>query len=645
MHDLLELFNTELPRLVDAFVPRKVQVELAQMIADALESSETCLLEAGTGIGKTLAYLVPALAANKRIVVSTGTRNLQDQLLGKDVPIIQSLFPHKRIVQLKGRGNYLCPHRLKANLKAISDEGELLHRLIAVRTWWSQTSTGDINETLDPEENPGLIRLITSTRDNCLGGRCPDFDVCPLYRARKRAAEADLIVVNHHLLFADIAQKEENLAAILPKADAVIIDEAHRIPQVARQFFGMQISSFQLTTLIGDVRVALKLLGNDDPALTDAVSHLEGRLDQLRQNFGSSDEVDFNRWHAMNARAAWAAEDDEVCLAAQVLQEVDLALLALGDELTRARDRSQELAQLLVRTERFIDLFALLTEVTDKNTDFVHWIDRRHNGFVIHLSPLSVGSELSAVFEQSKVSWIFISATLSTDGTFSHFRHEIGLQGGGDHIAVSPFDYSSAIRCWVPESLPEPSSTEHTRQLVDAVAPLLYANPGRSFLLFTSHEALRKAATYLHDSGLPLLVQGSQSRSRLLETFRSTPNAVLLGTQSFWEGVDARGADLKLVVIDKLPFPSPVEPVFRAQCAALEANGENSFVALSLPQMMLALKQGFGRLMRDESDRGLFVLGDVRVRTRQYGAYVRSNLPQMQWLESAEDASAWLHEL
>lgn len=645
MHDLPELFTAELPRLVDSFVQRAVQVELAQMIAEAMDASEHCILEAGTGIGKTLAYLVPALAGDKRIVVATGTRNLQDQLLGKDVPVIQSLFPRKRIVQLKGRANYLCPHRLKASLKTISDEGEMLHRLTSVRTWWSQTATGDINELLDPEENTGLLRLITSTRDNCLGGRCPDFDVCPLYRARKLAAEADLIVVNHHLLFADLAQKEENLAAILPQADAVIVDEAHRIPQVARQFFGMQISSFQLTSLIADVRAELRLLGNDDPVLADAASDLEARLDQLRQNIAASDEVDFNRWHAQNAGVAPSPEEDEVCRAAQVLQDVDLASLALGDELMRARDRSTELAQLLVRTERFIDLFALLTEVTDTDADFVHWIERRHHGFVIHLSPLSVGRELAAVFERSEACWIFISATLSTDGTFDHFRQEAGVVGGRSHIAASPFDYESAIRCWVPAGLPEPSSPVHTRRLVDWVIPLLHTNPGRSFMLFTSHEALRKAASCLHDSGLPLLVQGAMSRSRLLEAFRATPNAVLLGTQSFWEGIDVRGAGLKLVVIDKLPFPNPAEPVFRAQCDALESSGENSFTALSLPQMMLSLKQGFGRLMREESDRGLFVLGDGRLLTRQYGAFVRSNLPPMRWLTSAEDAAAWLREL
>lgn len=646
MQRLTDFFSCELPEVVDGFVEREQQLKLAEHVAAAIASGDNGLFEAGTGIGKTLAYLVPALLGDVSVIISTGTRSLQDQLLLKDMPLLHPLFPSKRVVLLKGRSNYLCPYRLKSKIRVAQGDSKIHNKLMEVRTWWSSTRSGDITELLDPEEDPGLISMITSNRDNCLGQRCPDYDSCPLYRSRGLAAEADIVIVNHHLLFADLAQKEESLQTILPSASAIVVDEAHRIPDIARQFFGAQVSSGQIIELIRDTRTEMKLLGNDDPMMEKAVLHLEQALEKLSERILATAEKDFNRWYADNAQLVETlAGDEPIVQAAKVIQNVDFAMMDLSDHIERSRDRSEGMAQLSKRITRFVDLFALLTEASGENTDSVHWIDRRARGFVIHLSPLSVAQELQGLTSSSETAWIFLSATLSVDKSFDHFRNEMGLPEGVGAVFPSPFDYRSAVKAYIPMHLPEPTDASHTEKLVEAVTQLINVNAGRTFFLFTSHQALRKAAGLVADKGWPVFVQGTMSRARLIEAFVSTPNAVLLATQSFWEGIDVRGADLNCVIIDKLPFPNPSEPVLSAQARLVEAEGGNSFVALSLPSMLLSLKQGFGRLMRQESDRGLFVLGDTRLVSRSYRDYVVSNLPEMQWLASESDAADWLRQL
>ena len=616
--------------MIDGYIERPEQLTLAENILSVIESKETGIFEAGTGTGKTLSYLVPALLADCTVIVSTGTKNLQDQVFSKDIPMLRTLFPTRKISLLKGRANYLCPHRLKVNLKTLADPGKQ-HELVEVRTWSSQTRTGDLTEILDPEENAALLHLVTSSRENCLGGKCPEFNDCPLYRAREQANQSDIVIVNHHLLFANLSQQEDNLQTLLPEADAIVVDEAHQIPDIARQFFGQRVGSGQLTELIRDSRAELRMLGNDDPVTLTAVAKLEKALASLHIRIKRSTEQDFNRWYN-------AAEKE-------VVHGVDFALCDLGEHLSRVADRSEGLAQCARRALRFTDQFALLTEETELEDEYVHWIERFEKGFVIHLSPLSVAGELKRITENPRTGWIFTSATLCVDESFDHFAGELGISTGISAQFESPFDYSTAVRAHIPVGLPDPGTDDQTLALVRYIEPVIEANAGRTFFLFTSHRALRKAAELLVDFSRPILVQGTMSKQRLLDLFRSTPGCVLLATQSFWEGVDVRGADLKCLIIDKLPFPSPGDPLFSAQSSACEERGGNSFRELSLPKTVLSLKQGFGRLIREESDRGLFVIGDVRLRSKSYRKYILSNLPDMLWLDDREDAMGWLRAL
>lgn len=630
MSKLVEVFNERLSELVENFAFRDQQLSFAEAVASIITEGQNGLIEAGTGIGKTLGYLVPVMLSGKTAIVSTGTRNLQDQLYLKDLPMLAGLFPEIRIALLKGRANYLCSYRLNRNLKVV-DQGSRLEHLDRIRVWSSQTRTGDLTELLDPEEHAEVMSMVTSTRDNCLGTRCPDFDQCALYRAREKAADSDLVVVNHHLLFADLAQSEDALQTLLPAAGVVIVDEAHKVPDVARQFFGQQISSGQIAELVRDIKTELALLGNDDPATLAATKQLELALNRLRDQILSSSETDFNQWLLANSSTG--------------VQEIDLTLNDLIAHLDRVAERSVALQQLLKRSLRFADHFALLTEPLDVDDEYVHWLDRRENSFTIYLSPVSVAEPMREVVAAENVSWIFTSATLSVDNNFRHTQDNLGLADVDCLQFPSPFRYEDLVRAWLPDNLPIPGSDAHTTALVDAVLPLLRSNPGRTFFLFTSYRALRQAAAQLSEEVGPLLVQGTMSRSRLIQSFSETPGAVLLATQSFWEGVDVRGAELRCLIIDKLPFPNPSEPVFAAESAKLSEAGGDSFAELALPRTVLALRQGFGRLVRQESDSGLFVLGDSRLRSRDYRHYIFGNLPQMTWLDSGDDAKAWLRAL
>ena len=630
MSELLDVFKGQLPLLIDNFVAREAQMQFAESIATILSEGGNGLIEAGTGIGKTFGYLIPIMRSGRTAIISTGTRNLQDQIMHKDLPVVADLFPDRRVSLLKGRANYLCLQRMKTSLKVV-EQGAVLERLVDVRSWASRTRTGDLTELVDPEEQPETLRLVTSTKDNCLGSHCPDFDDCLVYGARAKAAQSDVVVVNHHLLFADLAQQEDSLQSLLPHADVVLVDEAHRVTDVARQFFGRQVSSGQLGELIRDMTAELVLLGSDDPLTQRTVSSLASTVDKLKREILMSDQIEFGRWREQHS--------------SDPLLEVDLALNDLISQLDRVAERSIGLQHLQKRALNLADLFAMLTEEVGGAGDFVHWIDRRENGFSIYLSPVSIADRFRGIMQASGASWIFTSATLSLDNGFDHIQTSMGLESAETQRFLSPFDYKSSVRAWLPTELPTPGGEEHTQALVNAVKPLISCNDGRTFFLFTSYRAMRQAALMLVDTRKPILVQGSMLRSRLSQTFVETPGAVLLATQSFWEGVDFKGADVRCLIIDKLPFPNPADPVYAAEAAQIEENGGDSFAELALPRTVLALKQGFGRLIRQESDRGLFVLGDSRLGKRGYRRFVIGNLPEMKWLESVEDATDWLRAL
>ena len=624
-----------LHREVPEFVERIQQIEMATAITSAIEDKSNAIIEAGTGTGKTYAYLVPILLQQKKAIVSTGTKTLQDQLFYQDLPtILRLLGLSTRVSLLKGRSNYLCPERLSRNIKVMSGtfESDLLSRLVRVREWSQLSRTGDLNELSD-KDTDSVGGLITSTTDNCLGGECPSLEICPLYRAREKAAGADLVVVNHHLLIADLAMKEESISPLLPDVEVVVVDEAHQISSVARHFFGETVTSGQLKELSRDVERELQLLGNDHPEMRRAALGIEESVAGLTRAFSLNGTADLEELLTMS----------EV---KDAVEEMDLSLSNLAEFLEASAIRSKVLQQCYQRCARLIDRFAVLTEQVEADSEYAHWIERQEKSFTLRLSPVAIADSLAPFFHDQSKSWIFTSATLTVAEKFDHVRNLLGLRDDAEFRFDSPFDFSEQVRGVIPGGLPVPGSNDHTTALMTFCLPILRSNQGRSFVLFTSYRALHAAHAIMAEAGgINYLVQGTMSRQQLLEKFKTIPRCVLLATQSFWEGIDVKGADLRCVVIDKLPFTNPADPLHMAQMRLAEANGENGFHAVSIPEAAIALKQGFGRLIRQESDRGLFVLGDKRVLTKDYGGRFLRSLPDMPWLGSRQEAMAYIKSL
>lgn len=622
----------ELSSIVPGFVSRPVQLEMAQVISDAILAGNNALLEAGTGTGKTFAYLIPLIAAGKKAIISTGTKALQDQLFFKDLPLITSLFKGRiKVALLKGRANYVCPERLDKSLKVISgsSSGGVLDKLERVRQWSTRTGSGDLTELSDFHNDPALISMITSTRDNCLGSSCSRFDECPLYRARDHANDADLVVVNHHLLFADLALKEDNLAQLLPTVEVVIVDEAHQIPEVARQFFGSRIGSGQIMELARDIRRELSLLGNDDPQLLMAIAELESAIESMSV---AAKSVPVENGRELFDLTYWLEFSG-----AESVENVDMALGDVLQVLQIAAQRSRGLEHCMQRTIRIIDQFTLLTEPNALDETYVHWMQLRERGFVVHLSPVSISTELANHFNNGLPAWLFTSATLAVGNQFDHIRTSLGLdQDVIEKQFDSPFDYQNQVLGYIPQGLPVPGTDEHTSKLIEVIRPFIKE---KSLILFTSHRALKLASELLiAQEDLTIFYQGQLPKAELLQRFRQASQCILLATQSFWEGIDLRGADLRCLIIDKLPFANPEDPVSRAMIKSIGAAGGNGFMEYLLPQAIISLKQGFGRLIRQESDQGLFILGDPRVNSKSYGNLVLNSLPQMRWTGDEQEA-------
>lgn len=621
------------------FSPRESQRKMTELIAEAIRTNTNALIEAGTGTGKTFAYLLPALSVDKRVIISTGTKNLQDQLYLTDLPLVNESFGRTTAV-LKGRANYVCLQRLHQHINETSAyrSEELMHKLVEIYQWTTHTRTGDLTEVVDEEDMLDVQRLVTSTTDNCLGSECSFFDECHLYKARHRALEADVVVVNHHLFFADLALKEDDFAELLPHTDVVVLDEAHQVEQVARTFYGERLSSAQIFDLVNDVIREQRLLGQDDPLLISAAETLAKVTNELNQSIKTEDSLSI-----------------EDLIASELVESVDLAIGDLISRLGLVAERSQVLSRCYSRAGRLSDLFTLLTERSD-DLEFAHWLDVRPSGFVIYLLPLDMSEFLTPLLEDQSRVWVLVSATLATtaahkaegvtdEQTFKHIKHALGFENGLEARFASPFDYQQQVAGFVPP-LPDPRDDDHTSMLVASLLPMIRMHRGRSLLLFTSHRALSKAAEILQlEHDLAVMAQGALAKAKLIEKFRATEGAILLATHSFWEGVDFSGADLKLLAIDKLPFTSPDDPVFQARLNQVEANGGNSFTELSLPEAAVTLKQGFGRLVRQETDQGLFVLGDSRFRTKPYGKVLKKCLPEFNWVDDMETALTYLENL
>ena len=606
------------------FAPRIQQQQMAVAVNQALLDDAVLIAEAGTGTGKTYAYLVPALLADKKIIISTGTRNLQDQLYQKDLPIVRkALQVPAQIALLKGRANYLCLHRLQlAELEGSRLSRQLRAELQLVKSWAGRSRSGDIAEVTELAEDSSLWPRVTSTIDNCLGAECPEYSDCFFVKARRSALDADILIVNHHLFCADMVVKEEGFGEILPGADAFILDEAHQLPEVASHFFGLSLSSHQLHELARDIQVEQLRDAADFTDLTDLARRLDTANSEFRLALGLEPR-----------RAPWqqVAQQENV---QNAVADLNAALAALLPALSEAAIRGKGLDSCHARCTLLTTRLAQLTN-TDNHND-VLWFETRQRSFTLNSTPLEVSAIFQSRMEQYHSAWVFTSATLAVAENFTHFASRLGL-GLGLGVREpttlkleSPFDYARNALLYHPKELPDPSSSDYNQAVLAAVLPVLEASRGRAFVLFTSHQALREAADWLTAKlDYPLLVQGSLPKGALLERFRTVGNAVLLGTASFWEGVDVRGDALSCVIIAKLPFASPGDPVLQARITALRSKGGNPFMDYQLPQAVIALKQGVGRLIRDVSDRGVLMLCDPRLLSKPYGRIFLDSLPPM----------------
>lgn len=629
MENLREIFGSEgaLANIIAGYSPRAGQIEMAEKIAQAIEKGQNLIVEAGTGTGKTFAYLIPAILSRKKVIVSTGTKNLQDQLFNKDVPLIRkalSRVPFKASL-LKGRANYLCTYRLELALHtAFGYAKEEAAALAQIKAWSRRTKTGDVSEVVDLHDGDPVWFHATSTTDNCLGQDCPDYADCFLTKARKQAQESDVVVVNHHLLCADWSIRNIGFGELLPDAEVIIIDEAHQLADTASDFLGVTISGKQLTDLADDTLAEYFTNAKDMPDLRTACEDLQIEVKDTRLAFGL--ELRRGDWKEI--------EDNPKILAA--LKSLQKQLARLTDQLEPASVRSKGLASCFERAETLA--MQLETLLNDQDGQWIKWYETYSKSFSLSRTPLSIAKEFRSFMTRHKATWIFTSATLSVAKNFEHFSRSLGLDGTDSHSWDSPFDYSNQALFYHPRGLPQPSDPEFTDKIMDFVLPVLQASRGRAFFLFTSHKALQRAAQLLEGKlDHPLLVQGSKSKSVLLDQFKQMGNAVLLATASFWEGVDVRGDALSCVIIDKLPFASPGDPVLKARMNALEKQGRNPFFEYQLPSAIIMLRQGVGRLIRDVNDRGVLMVCDPRLLKRAYGQMFLDSMPPMKRSRDIED--------
>ena len=619
--DVAELLGPHglLARQVPGFAPRLPQQQMAEAVAAALEEGDTLVVEAGTGTGKTYAYLIPALLSGARVIISTGTRHLQDQLYHQDLPVVrQALNAPVRTALLKGRGNYLCRYRLQAT----EQDGRLSSReqvaeLRRIRVWAGRTRRGDIAEIPDVPETSLIWPRVTSTVDNCLGQDCPQLADCFLAKARREALAADVLVINHHLFCADMAIKETGFAELLPGAEAFILDEAHQLPDIATHFLGRSLSGRQLSELGRDTVVEQARDAADFADLRQRAEALEPAILTLRQALGTADR-----------RALWR-EVAGLPAVVEAIAQLHEALDRLREALKEGAPRGKGLENCQRRGEDLALRLAALTG-EESNLDNVRWFETRGRGFTLSLTPLDIAPKFQERLAAQPGAWVFTSATLAVGQSFEHFAARLGLRDYAGLRLDSPFDFARNALLYHPPDLPDPTSSRYTAALLEAVLPVLAASRGRAFLLFTSFRALREAAAWLADRlDYPLLVQGEAPKGVLLRQFRAAGNAVLLGTASFWEGVDVRGEALSCVIIDRLPFAAPGDPVVQARIESLRQRGEDPFLYYQLPHAAITLKQGVGRLIRDVSDRGVLVLCDPRLLTKSYGRVFLDSLPPM----------------
>ncbi|WP_349431315.1 ATP-dependent DNA helicase [Methylomarinum sp. Ch1-1] len=621
MTEFEQIFASDgaLASVISGYRPRSAQLEMAEAIASAIAEEQNLIAEAGTGTGKTFAYLLPAILSGKKVIVSTGTKNLQDQLFNKDLPLIRKALkktPFKAAL-LKGRANYLCIYRLDNALNSsFGHHKEDAAALAQIKSWSKRTKVGDISEISDVKEGDPVWFNATSTVDNCLGQDCPDYADCFLVKARKRAQESDIIVVNHHLLCADWSIRETGFGELLPNVEVVIIDEAHQLADTASNFLGTSLGGKQLNDLATDTLSEYLSDAKDMPDLRQACEDLQLDVKDLRLAFGL--ELRRGEWKEIenNPKISGA------------LNAVHEQLQRLTDQLEIASVRSKGLESCFERAETYEA--QLDSIINDTHGEWIKWYETHSKSFTLSRTPLDIAKEFKSFMQHHQATWIFTSATLSVANNFVHFSKNLGLFDAATHSWESPFDYPNQSLFYHPRGLPKPTQPDYTDKIIEFVVPVLEASRGRAFFLFTSHRALQRAAQLLEDRlEYPLLVQGRRSKSALLEEFKQQGNAILLATASFWEGVDVRGDALSCVIIDKLPFASPGDPVLKARLNAMEKQGRNPFFEHQLPAAVIALRQGVGRLIRDVNDKGVLMVCDPRLLKRAYGQMFLDSVPAM----------------
>ncbi len=635
--DYDEVFDSEGPlaRALPGYAHRPEQATMAKAVGLALARLEPLIVEAGTGTGKTFAYLIPALLSGRSVIISTGTRTLQDQLFHRDIPLLAgALGLPVKIALLKGRANYLCRHRLELATQQSSllagDRGAE-RTLGRISRWAATTKAGDLAELTDLPEQSALWPQITSTRENCLGSECPQFAHCHVFEARRNAQAADLVVVNHHLLLADLALKDEGFGDLLPGAEAVILDEAHQVPDIAAQFFGQHWPARQVQLLMRDITAEMMAAGVRDPAIAEAVIAVDGRLEELRRALPGG-----------QGRYEWSSLPDSFL---DLLPELETGISHIASQLD-GLGAGAGVANCARRAGSLANSLAALCELSDDTG--LRWVDANPSGLLLQYTPFEIAERFREYVESRPCAWVFTSATLAIGEDFSHFAARIGLPDARTLRIDSPFDYRVQARIFLPPRMPQPLDPAFAARFIDACAPLIEAGGGRAFLLYTSYRGLAEGVRALHarfpNPPFPILVQGEAPREALLTRFRDLGNAVLLATGSFWEGVDVKGEALSIVAIDKLPFAAPDDPLLKARLEGIRRRGGNPFFEYQLPQAVLALKQGVGRLIRDVDDFGVIVIGDPRMRTKAYGRVFLDALPPSPVIAESAAGAAFLAE-
>ncbi len=630
-----------LSHFIPGYRARSQQLEMAQTIADTIAHNGVLIAEAGTGTGKTFAYLVPALLAGGKVIFSTGTKTLQDQLFNRDLPTIRTaLKAPVTITLLKGRANYICHYHLK---KTLSDESisfssrEEIKFLKKIKDYANRSKTGDKSGLHKVPENAAIWQKVTSTRENCLGSDCPDYKQCFVMEARKKALASDIVVVNHHLFFADVMLRDEGVSELLPACNTIVFDEAHQLPETASLFFGESVSTNQLLVLARDTTLEALQHAKDYTELPEAIASMEKATRDLRLTI--PEEHTRLPLNLVKQNTAFYPALNFL------LEKISLLIDMLASQAERAEGLEncwQRATDIRLRLKHWCN--------QDGTDEFIRWVEVFSHALQLNATPLSIAEIFNKQLDASPRAWIFTSATLSVKNNFSHYCHEMGLTTAKSACWDSPFDFFEQSLLYVPTGLPEPNTRHYMECLVNAALPVLRASQGRAFFLCTSLRAMQQIHDLLllvfkHEKiDYPLLLQGQSSRSDMLEQFRQTDNAVLIGSQSFWEGVDVKGETLSLVIIDKLPFAPPDDPVLSARIDKINKEGRNAFMEYQLPRAVINLKQGAGRLIRDENDRGVLMICDPRIITKSYGRRMWQSLPPMKRTRQLAEVKQFFQE-